>query len=326
MGIGMSGCAANLEGTIGMKMTGWAALMVAAALLMAVQAFAQGDSGTGQGRAVLTVFAKHSEVAPTITQHDVSVRVNGKDANVTGWAPFQGADDSLELVVLIDSGARNLGRQFEEIAHFIQSQGPNAKLAVGYMENGRAVLSGALSADHQQVASQLHLPAGPISSPYFSLSDLARNWPSRDRKARREVVVLADGIDPNNPNFDADDPYVHAAINDSVRAGLVVYTVYWRGSDRSNVDANTVNGGQSLLSEVTQATGGFSYQSGADNPVSFQPFFADLMRRMASQYAVDFSARLDRKPIVETLKVKIEGLGLQITAPEQVFVSKPAAQ
>lgn len=322
----MSACAANLEGTIRMKNADRAVLMVAAALLMAVQAFAQGDGGTGQGRAVLTVFAKHSEVAPTITQRDVSVRVNGKDANVTGWAPFKGADDSLELVVLIDSGARNLGRQFEEVTHFIQSQGPNAKLAVGYMENGRAVLSGALSADHQQVASQLHLSGGPISSPYFSLSDLARNWPSQDRKARREVVVLADGIDPNNPRFDVDDPYVQAAINDSVRAGLVVYTVYWRGSDRSNVDANTVNGGQSLLGELTQATGGMSYASGAENPVSFQPFLADLMRRLASQYALDFSARLDRKPMIESLKVKIEGLGLQVTAPEQVFVSKPAAQ
>ncbi len=306
-----------------MKKTGWAALMVAGALAMAAQAFAQ-DSG--QGRAVVTVFAKHSEVAPTIAQQDVSIKVNGKDSTVTGWTPFKGADDALELVVLIDGGANNMGRQFEEITHFVQGLGPNTKIAVGYMQNGRAVLASPLSADHRQVVSELHLPGGGSSNLYFSLSDLARHWPSQEARARREVVMLADGIDPNNPRFDADDPYVQAAINDSVRAGLVVYAVFWRGHERNDVDSNTVNGGQSLLSQVAEATGGVSYASGTDNPVSFQPFFADLMRRLANQYALGFSARLDRKPTIETLKVKIEGLGLQITAPEQVFVSRPAAQ
>ncbi|HXR39151.1 MAG TPA: hypothetical protein VN776_08660 [Terracidiphilus sp.] len=309
-----------------MKKVRLAALMVGVALPMAAQAFAQGDKGAGQGRAVVTIVAKHSEVAPTVAQQDVSIKVNGKDAMVTGWAPFKGADDGLELVVLIDGGARNLGRQFEEIGHFVQGLGPNTRIAIGYMQNGRAVMAGPLSADHQQAAGELHLPAGSMSNPYFSLSDLARRWPSQDRKARRELVLLSDGIDPNNPNFEADDPYVQAAISDSVRAGLVVYTVYWQGRDRSDANANVVNGGQSLLGELTEATGGVSYASGTGNPVSFEPFFSDLMLRFASQYEVDFSARLDRKPMVETLRMKVEGLGLQVTAPQQVFVDRPAAQ
>jgi len=87
-----------------------------------------------------------------------------------------------------------------------------------------------------------------------------------------------------------------------------------------------VNGGQSLLNEVTQATGGMSYASGTGNPVTFQPFFADLMLRLANQYELDFTARLDRKPMVETMKTKVEALSLQVFAPDQVFVDKPAGQ
>jgi len=303
-----------------MKKIGLTTLMAAGTLLVAAQGFAQ---NTGQGRAIVTLFAKHSEVAPTVSQQDVSVKLNGKESTVTGWAQFKGADDGLELVVLIDGGARNLGRQFEEIGQFVQNMGPRTKMAVGYMENGRTAMAGPLSADHKQVMSQLHLPAGPGTNPYFSLSDLAQNWPSRDPRMRREVVMLSDGIDPNNQRFDPDDPYVQSAIRDSVKAGLVVYTIYWRSRPENAVGTN---GGESLMGEVTDATGGNNYWSGTDNPVSFQPFFEDLAKRFANQYALEFTGRLDRKPAVESMKVKVEGLGLQVIAPQQVFVGLGGAE
>jgi hypothetical protein len=306
-----------------MKRIGLRVILAAGALFLTVQAFAQ---NAGQGRAVVTVFAKHSEVAPTVSQQDLSIKVNGKDSTVTGWTPFKGADDGLELVVLIDGGARNLGRQFEEITQFVQGLGPHTKIAVGYMENGRAAMAGPLTADHQRAMSELHLPAGPSSNPYFSLSDLAQRWPSQDRKARREVVLVSDGVDPNNQRFDPDDPYVQSAINDSVRAGLLIYTICWRSRPESSENSMTANGGQSLMNELTEATGGNNYWIGTGNPVSFQPFFEDLMRRFANKYALDFTAPLDRKPAVETLKLKVVGLGLQVIAPQQVFVDRPGAE
>jgi hypothetical protein len=315
----------RLEGAIRVKRLEMAIWMVAGATLMAGSAFAQSEKATGQGRAVVTIFAKHSELAPNISQQDVSVKVNGNPSSVTGWLPLKGANDGLELVVLIDGGARNLGRQFDEIAHFVQGLGPHTKVAVGYMENGRAALAGPLSADHAQVLLGLHLPVGPSSSPYFSLSDLAQNWPSKERGVRREVVLLTDGIDPNNQRFDPDDPYVQSAIKDSVRAGLVVYTIYWRSRYGGDINSMTADGGQSLLAEVTEATGGNNYWMGTGNPVSFQPFFEDLARRLENQYQLDFTARLDRKPTVESMKLKVDGLPLEVAAPQLVFVDRAGA-
>ncbi|MGA3046453.1 MAG: hypothetical protein ABSD67_07495 [Terracidiphilus sp.] len=296
-------------------------ILVAGWVLLAAQGFAQGEN-SGQGQAVVTILTKHNEVAPTVAQQDVSVKVNGKDSPVTGWQAFKGANDTLELVVMIDSGARNMGRQFEEIGQFIQNQGPHTKVAVGYMQNGRTAMAGPFSADHKQVLSEVHLPVGPTTNPYFSLSDLAQNWPSQDRRARREVVLLSDGVDPNNRRFDPEDPYVEAAMKDSVRAGLVLFTIYWRNGPEGDI---STNGGQSLLDELSQATGGYSYWSGTGNPVSFQPFFEDVMRRFDNQYGLEFNARLDHKPTVETLKLKVEGLGLQVTAPQQVYVDRAGA-
>jgi len=300
-----------------MKRIGLAALMAAGLLPMTAQAFAQ---SIGQGRAVVTVFSKHSEVAPTIAQQDVSVKANGKDATVTGWAQFKGPTAGLELVVLIDGGARNMGREFEEIGHFVESLGPDTKVAIGYMQNGYVAMAGPLTLDHKQALSGLHLPAGPTANPYFCLSSLAQKWPSQDHTVRREVLMFSDGVDPENRRFDPDDPYVQSAIRDSSRAGMVIYTIYWRTPvDRSD-SAMTQDGGQSLMNELSDATGGYNYWTGSGNPVTFQPFFDDLLRRFDNQYALDFTARMDRKPAVESVKIKVEGIGLQVTAPQQVFV------
>src|ERR1700739_4877751 len=114
---------------------------------------------------------------------------------------------------------------------------PNTRIAIAYMENGRAVFLSPLACSADAVLKGLHLSAGfpgSNASPYFCLSDLAKNWPSHDRTARREVLMVTDGVDNYERRFDPQDPYVEAAVNDSVRAGLVVYSIYWKDMGRAN--------------------------------------------------------------------------------------------
>lgn len=86
------------------------------------------------------------------------------------------------MVVLLDSGALNLGHQLDEVKRFILGLNPDTKVAIGYMHNNLAGVTGLLSANHAQVAEKLHLPGGAFgNSPYLSLSDLASHWPSEDR-------------------------------------------------------------------------------------------------------------------------------------------------
>jgi hypothetical protein len=166
---------------------------------------------------------------------------------------------------------------------------------------------------------------GSSASSYFCLSDLAKNWPSKDRGARREVVMVTDGVDNYERRLDFDDPYVLAAIDDSVRAGLVVYSIYWlnQGLVDRNMYAN--NTGQSLLNEVTEATGGKNLWNGIGNPVSLQPFFEELASSLGNQYELGFSAPMVGKPAAENLKLKIEGPALDVAAPKQVFVDRAGA-
>ena len=310
-----------------MKNRSMAIWMIAGALLLSAPAFSQ---STGQGRAVVTILSKqHGESPASVSQQAVSIKVNGKESTVTSWTPLRGPEARLELVILIDSSARSsLGGQFSDIEHFVNGLSPNTKAAIAYMTNGRAAFAGPLTADHAAVLRALHLPGGSpgsSASSYFCLSDLAKNWPSRDRGARREVLMVTDGVDNYERRFDPEDPYVQAAINDSVRAGLVVYSIYWLNQGLADNTMYANNTGQSLLVEVTEATGGKNLWNGIGNPVSFQPFFEELARRLENQYELGFSARLDGKPTAETLKVKVVGPGIEVTAPKQVFVDRAGA-
>lgn len=310
-----------------MKNLRMAIWMVAGGLLLAAPAFAQGDKAMGQGRAVVTILPKgHGEMAARISEQDLNIKVNGKPSLVTSWKPLRGPDDRLELVILIDGSARSsLGNQFEDIAQYVNGLPPDTKAAIAYMVNGRALFTGPLTADHARVLQALHLPGGPIGtsgSPYFCLSDLAQHWPSGDRGARRAVVMVTDGIDNYERRFDPEDPYVQAAITDSVRAGLVVYSIYYEVMGRFDRSIYANNAGQSLLLMVEQATGGESLWPGIGEPVSFKPFFEELTRYLGNQYELGFSAPLKGKPDVESLKLKVGAQAVSVNAPQQVFVDR----
>ncbi|HEX4067503.1 MAG TPA: hypothetical protein VHZ09_15905 [Acidobacteriaceae bacterium] len=302
------------------------ALTFALALLTASPFVLAQNEGEGQGQAIITALPKQNNAPPAdIPQQDVVVQVNGKKTEIANWQALRGPNAPVELVILIDDGARaSLGREFDDITHFVQSLPPNVKIAFAYMENGRAVMSAPLSADHAKVLQQIHLPiggAGISASPYFCLSDLAKRWPSEDRTARREVVMISDGVDRYELRYDPDDPYVHAAIDDSARAGLVVYSIYWRGDGRVDRSGYENNAGQNLLLAVTQATGGNSYWEGMGNPVTLQPYFEDLSRRLNNQFELGFTAPLHGKAQVESLKVKVNDSSVKVTAPQQAYVA-----
>jgi hypothetical protein len=312
-----------------MKNPGMAICVAVITLLTAAPGFSQSESHQGQGRAVVTVLPRHEGAAPlSITGQQLSINVNGKPAQVTSWKPLQGAENSLELVVLIDGSARaSLGNQLDSIAQFLKALPPNTRAAVAYMAYGRAVFAAPFSADQAQVARELHLPGGlpgSNASPYFCLSDLAKNWPSTDRSARREVLMVTNGVDNYERQYDPNDPYLQAAIADSVRAGLVVYAVYWQSQILADSSQYQNNAGQNLLLEVAQATGGKSFWQGMGNPVSLQPFLDELARRLRNQYELSFAGNLKDKPEVESLKLKLSVTGAEVNAPQQVLVS-PAA-
>jgi hypothetical protein len=311
-----------------MKNSAFAACLLVTTLF-ATPAFPQSDALQGQGKAVVTILPKKDGAAPvSVNVQDMSLKIGGKMAKITAFEPFQNPENNIELVLLIDSSSRSsLGSQLSAISGFVKSLPPNVKAAVAYMQNGQAHFTEPLSTDHALILRALHLPggsAGSSASPYFCLTDLATHWPSQDQAVRREVVMISDGVDLYNMRYDPNDPYLQAAISDSVRAHLVIYPIYWESRGTGSNGRYENMAGQNYLSELAQATGGTSFWMGMGNPVSFEPYFDELTRRLRNQYELSFTIGLNGKPQIESMKLKFSAPGAEVGAPQQVIVY-PAA-
>ena len=302
--------------------TGIAAL----AMMTAVPFFGQGEK-QGQGQVVVTILPKKDGATlPEVTPESIKLKVNGKDTSITNVvAPKDGG--SVELVLLIDNSLRtSLGTQLSEIEKFIRTLPPNVRLAMAYMQYGQAAIASPFSTDRENSLKALHLPSGTpgsSGSPYFCISDLAKRWPQSGGPVRREILMITDGVDKYNPRYDPEDPYVQAAIKDSTRAGIVIYSLYWRDQGRFSGTGYANNAGQNLLVQVTEATGGKNFWSGFSNPVSFAPYFDELTRRIQNQYELSFVAPYNGKATAQPIRLKLNVPGAEITSPQQVFVARP---
>ena len=306
-------------------------LAIAATLaLFAAPAFSQSDTFTG--RAIITVLPAHPDTeGAALGAGQLQLKLDGKPATITRITQLTSANSPLEIVLLIDGSVRtSLYGQANEILGFAKEMPAITQLAIAYMESGRATLQGSFSSDASVVEKELRVTTGgpgSNASPYFCLSDLAKHWPSKNAAARRAVVMITDGIDEYNPHFDPDDVYVTSAIYDTVRADIMVFTMYWHDQGSAGSAENIANGGQNLLAEVAQATGGESYWEGLGNPVSLRPYFNNLRSLLHSEYEVDVSAPFKGKPFKADLKIKSSAPNAKVTAPRFVFLSNmPAAQ
>lgn len=308
------------------RMRGIWKVAVAAGLAVGLCAPALAAETMGQGKVVVTVKNKQQRGAPiTVPEKDLHLKVDGKAAMIEHW---EAATDPLQVVLLIDNSAwSSLGSQLGDIRSFIRSLPASAEVGVAYMQNGQAVFSAPLTKDKEAAVRGLHLPSGVpggSASPYFCLSDLAKHWPSKDMAARREVIMITNGVDNYEPRFNPDDPYVHAAIEDSVKAGLVVYSIYWHSVGMGG--GYLASTGQNLLLMVSDATGGEAYWQGFSNPVSFEPYFKQIKEQFGEQYNLAFRSRMyGKKAYMANMNLKAKTPGAKVVAPHRVWLAPPGA-
>lgn len=252
----------------------------------------------------------------------LSLEVNGHETPINSLR--SAGSGNFEVAILIDDGLRSsFGQQISEIASFIKALPPNAKVLVGYMENGTVRSSGHFSADHQEILNQLRITIsvpGSSASPYFCLSDFVKHWPSEE-PAARFVLMLTNGVDPYNgrPSItNQDSPYVEAAQTDSQRAGVAVYSIYF--PDAGFRGERGSFSGQSYLQQVGDATGGTLFNEGSIPPVSIAPFLNQFARAINASYELGFMANAGsgKHETLTRIKVKSNQPGVKIRAPQAV--------
>jgi hypothetical protein len=266
------------------------------------------------------------ELGQPVPQTAVRSKVAGKDAPVTEWHHYgaQATQPNLQLVVLIDDGARSsLGLHMKELQRFLTEQPPTTEVALAYMRNGTAVFTGPFTTNHEQVAQTIRMPLsspGTNGSPYFALSDLLKRWPAHGADERREVVMITDGIDRyNGLRYDPSNPYINGTIRDVIRNRAVVYSIYFHDEGFADRTGAGIDSGQNYLTQLSQAVGGEFFYQGFANPVDFTPYLDQINRKLANQYELTVTPPPNAKNIVN-LKVQVSAPNTRTQAPQQIYV------
>jgi hypothetical protein len=303
------------------------AFVMVGAAVWAIQApdlSAQAQPGNGVPvHTVVTVEARKGSEVPMINREDVLVSQGKNRDTVTEWIPAAGEHAGLEYFILLDDGSNmTVGNQLDPIRQFILAQPATTKIGVAYMQNGIARMAADLSSDHEQVAKALRLPtgiAGINGSPYFSLSDLLKRWPAG--AARREVLMVSDGIDPYYGGADFLDPYLDAAISGAQRAGIIVSAIYSPGTGHLGHSYWQTYWGQLYMSEIAEKTGGEAYYIGMTGPpVSFTPYLDQQTNRLTHQYLLTFLAKPPKKTGLQPVRIATEVPNADLVGPDQVWV------
>ncbi len=309
---------------------GFQSVIVAGILVVtaAIPALAKNESSAETATQVVVTVVDHTHDAPkksSIQKSAVSIKEDGKPAQVLEWKPAAGQGNT-QLVVLIDDALQARSSvNFSDIQKFILQLPKSTQVAVGYMQYGRVQIVAGFTTDRETAAKSIRLPMGITgvnASPYFCLSDLAKHWPDQGNAAAvRQVLMVTDGIDRyfSARTYDPEDPYVSAAIQDAQANRIIVSSIYFR--DIGFVDRG-LNGsfvGGNYLIQVADATGGKMYYEGLSNPVTFYPFLKDYNLRLANTYVLTFLAHGNG---LQNIKVSSEEHGIKLKVPDKVTVGQ----
>ena len=302
-------------------------LAFAGVLLCVLPAAAQQKSASAKipVTTVVAVLGPSFTAPPAVVKEDVIVHTGRVREDVTGWVAAQGDRAALDLAILIDDVTESsIGNQLDDLRKFIQAQSRTTRVGIFYANEGRAQQASAFSADHDAVSKKLRITFGEASastSLYFSLMDLISKWPASN--GRREVLVIGDGID----RFRGDpfSPDVTATIEKAQKAGIIIHTLYARGSGRAARNLFRTNYGQSNLAQMTDATGGEAFFQGLETPISFAPFLEHLDMVLHNQYFLTFTTARSTKNKGELrgFRVTTEQRRAEIAAAREILVPGP---
>src|SRR6266849_3600251 len=215
----------------------------------------------------VTAVAKKGS-PPPIKKEDIQVFEGKERMQAADWRH----GENLYLAILIDDSLDSeAASQWSDLKAFIAAQPQNAFVAGAYSRNGAAMVAQDFTQDHALAAKALRIPLGNLgafSSPYLSLQDWIKRWPSSAGDHRSSIIMISSGIDYFRGGFDPLDPDLDTTIEHAQKSNINVWTVYYPGGGHLGLGYFRVFNAQANLSKLSAETGAVSYYMSFERPVS----------------------------------------------------------
>jgi VWFA-related protein len=201
----------------------------------------------------------------------------------------------LSIAFLIqDDLTANFNLQIKDIQDFIRTLPKGTRVMVAYSRSGTTQIRQRFTDDLELAANSLRIVSGSAAlaprSPYDGVKDVLNRFDAVPA-GRRAILLFSDGLDTSGGLGLASITQsvdLEQAILRAQRKSVAVYSFYSPTvvTDRGNSVFGLA--AQGALQKLSDETGGRAFHQGSIAPISFMPFFRDMVLALDRQFALTY--------------------------------------
>lgn len=204
-------------------------------------------------------------------------------------------DSPLSVAFIIQEDlAAGFNLQIKDIQDFIKGLPEGTRVMIAYSRSGAIQIRQRFTTDRSKAANSLRIVAGNTSmaprSPYESVREVLSKFDGVPA-GRRAILLFSDGLDTSDglnlasttQSFELD-----RAILGAQRQSTAVYAFYSPTATTQEGNSIFVNAAEGALNKLSHETGGRAFFQGSMAPVSYLPFFREMVIALNRQFALTY--------------------------------------
>ena len=282
-------------------------LIILASVLVVPSVLAQKPDPKQKVRTVtipVSIFTKKElkeNQAEEFVQADrLIVKEDKEEQQILSIRSVSGTPLSIALVIQ-DDLTSNFNLQIKDIQDFIRKLPRGTRVMVAYLRSGSPQIRQRFTDDLEKAATSLRIVSSSSGSaprsPYDGVEDVLGRFDGVPT-GRRAILLFSDGLDTNQglslssitQSLDLDRATLKAQ-----RKGIAIYSFYSPTQLTDNGNSTLVLGAQGALAKFSEETGGRAFFQGSIAPISYVPFFKELVIALNRQFSLTYlSTHMDK--------------------------------
>ena len=201
----------------------------------------------------------------------------------------------LSIAILIQEDlSSTFNLQLKDIEGFIRSQPRGTRVMVGYLRAGSMQIRQKFTDDLEKAAKSLRVVASNASSaprsPYDGVDEALGKFDALPN-GRRAILLFSDGLDSTqglSPESIIQSLDLDRATLKAQRKGVAIYSFYFPATYTQTDSSSAILGAQSALEKLSEESGGRAFFQGSIAPLSFEPYFKQLIIALNRQFALTY--------------------------------------
>jgi VWFA-related protein len=296
-------------------------------VLLAVVSGAQQPEPKQRVRTVtipISIFTKkelrEKQAEEFVQAEQLIVKEDKEDQQILSIRSVSTTPLSIAFVIQEDL-ASTFNLQIKDIQTFITTLPKGTRVMVAYIRSGSTDVRQRFTDDLERAAKSLRIVSGSAAmaprSPYDGIDDVLSRFDAVPA-GRRAILLFSDGLDTSSglnlasitQSFDLD-----RAILKAQRKSVAVYSIYSPTAFTEQGSSAFSLAAQGALEKLSDETGGRAFSHGTIAPLSFLPFFQEMVLALNRQFALTYLSTHMKKGYHKVL--------VQSTNPE-VKIEHPA--